>query len=49
VRVLCYRYHFAPRGDAAWWRRTLEGEWLPPLEVNDPRLADYVAVSGWRH
>jgi len=38
IRARLYRYRFAPPGGAAWWERTLEGEWLPPLSAEDPRL-----------
>jgi hypothetical protein len=38
IRARLYRYRFAPPGGPAWWERTLEGEWLPPLSARDPRL-----------
>ena len=33
-----YRYAFAPPGDPSgnWWTRTLLGDWLPALSVDDP-------------
>jgi hypothetical protein len=47
VRARYYRYQFAPRGDPVWWRRTLVGEWLPPLSADDPRLRQFLAARGW--
>ena len=49
VRALRYRYEFAPPGDpsGAWWKRTLVGEWLPPLSADDPRLRRFLAAYGW--
>jgi len=35
VRILRYRYRFAPRGSEATWQRELEGVWLPPLPADD--------------
>jgi hypothetical protein len=49
IRARYYRYEFAPPGDAshAWWKRTLIGDWLPPLSVSDPRLRRFHADYGW--
>jgi hypothetical protein len=49
IRARYYRYEFAPPGDAshAWWKRTLIGDWLPPLSVSDPRLRTFLADYGW--
>ena len=49
IRARYYRYEFAPPGDAshAWWKRTLIGDWLPPLSVSDPRLRRLHADYGW--
>jgi hypothetical protein len=49
IRARYYRYEFAPPGDpsGAWWRRTLAGEWLPPLSAGDPRLQRFLAARGW--
>jgi lipase maturation factor len=44
IRARLYRYRFAPPGSDAWWERTLEGEWLPPLSADDPRLRRAVAA-----
>jgi hypothetical protein len=50
IRARLYRYEFAPPGDpsGAWWRRTLVGEWLPPLDADDPRLLRLLDAYGWR-
>ncbi len=47
VRVLLYRYTFAPLGDDAWWRRERAYELLPPLRHDDPALRDFIAARGW--
>ncbi len=49
VRARLYRYEFAPPGapDGAWWRRTLLGEWLPPLEADDARLRRFLEAYDW--
>lgn len=49
IRARLYRYTFAPPGDpsGAWWRRTLVGEWLPPLSADDPRLLRFLRAYGW--
>ncbi len=40
VRAQLYRYRFTTASellrDHAWWRRTLEGEYLPPLALDPP-------------
>jgi hypothetical protein len=46
VRVMRYRYRFAPRGDDAIWRRELEGYWLPPLPA-DEILRDAMVQLGY--
>lgn len=49
IRARLYRYEFAAPNDpsGAWWRRTLIGEWLPPLSADDPRLRRFLAAYGW--
>ena len=47
IRARLYRYELAPLGDHAWWRRTLIGEWMPPLSVDDPRLRAVIQGYGW--
>jgi hypothetical protein len=48
VRAWLYRYRFAPPGSGAYWERTLEGAWLPPLSADDPRLLAFLRDYGWR-
>ena len=50
IRARLYRYEFAPEDDpsGAWWKRTLVGEWLPPLSVDDQRLRRFLTAYGWR-
>jgi len=49
IRAQLYRYHFAPPGNPqhAWWQRTLVGEWLPPLSIDDPDFRRVLAAQGW--
>ncbi|HXU79298.1 MAG TPA: lipase maturation factor family protein [Methylomirabilota bacterium] len=49
IRAQYYRYQFAPPGDPSgvWWKRTLEGTWLPALSAEDPRLLRVLAGYGW--
>jgi len=49
IRALYYRYEFTRFGDrsGAWWRRTLAGDYLKPMSLEDPRLSAYVAAHGW--
>jgi hypothetical protein len=42
IRVERYRYEFAPRGAPGWWRRTLDGEWLPPVSRDSEGLRDFL-------
>jgi len=42
IRAVLYRYKFAKPGNPGghWWEREqLNDSWLPPLSVDDPRLA----------
>jgi lipase maturation factor len=47
IRVRRFRYRLAPPGDRAWWRRELEGEWLPPLSLDSPELRSVLVAYGW--
>jgi hypothetical protein len=49
IRARLYRYQFAPPGnpDGAWWTRTLVGDWLPPLSVDNVRFRSFLAAYGW--
>jgi hypothetical protein len=48
IRIRFYRYHFAPLGDPRWWTRELKGDWLPPVDADDPWLRDFLDQYGWR-
>jgi hypothetical protein len=47
IRVDLYRYRFVPRGARGWWERTRLEPWLPPVAVDSPGLADFIARQGW--
>ena len=47
IRARLYRYEFAPRGSKDWWTRTLLGDWLPVLSLEDPRLLEFMRAYGW--
>jgi hypothetical protein len=49
IRAERYRYRFTQSGDAsgAWWTRSHVGEYLPPLERNNPQLRAYLRQHGW--
>ncbi len=43
VRISLYRYEFTRRGEgSAWWRRRRLGEYMRPLSIDDPDLADFL-------
>jgi hypothetical protein len=44
IRALYYRYQMTRHGDATrdYWKRTLVGEYLPPVTREDPRLREYL-------
>ncbi len=47
VRALVYRYEMVRgRGDEAWWKRTLLGEYIRPLTKDDPELLTFLAEHG---
>lgn len=45
IRARLYRYQFAAPGEKAWWKRTLIGDWLPPLGISD--LQDTIQAQPW--
>lgn len=49
IRVLVYRYHFAPRDnpDGAWWTRERVGTHIPALSLESENLRQIVRQSGW--
>lgn len=48
IRVLRYRYAFAPFGSGRVWDRSEPTIWLPPLTADDPRLVDFLERAGFR-
>ena len=47
IRAELYRYHLAPLGDRAWWRREHLQTWLPPLRADDPGLRALLRQEGF--
>lgn len=49
VRARLYEYRFTRWGEpgGAWWSRTLVGEWLPAVSLDDPTLAPFLEESGY--
>ena len=49
IRALYYRYEMTRLGEAThdFWKRTLEGAYLPALTRDDPRLVSYLRAQGW--
>jgi hypothetical protein len=45
IRARLYNYEFLPPGQPGWWKRTLIGEWLPPLTTTD--LDDTIQAQPW--
>ena len=47
IRARLYRYHFAPIGDPAWWKREPIGEWLPALSTDDTEFRRLLGAMNW--
>lgn len=49
IRARYYRYEFAPPDERrrTYWKRTLLGDWLPPLSADDPKLHAYLTAHRW--
>jgi hypothetical protein len=47
IRARLYRYHFAPPGDPAWWKREPIGEWFPALSVDDEQFRRILIEMDW--
>ncbi|MEY2492168.1 MAG: hypothetical protein QOH24_1119 [Verrucomicrobiota bacterium] len=47
IRARLYRYHFAPLGESAWWRREPIGEWLPALSIDDAEFRRILTAMDW--
>jgi hypothetical protein len=47
VRIRRFVYRFAPAGAKAWWERSEERPWLPPISAEHPGLRAYVEAQGF--
>jgi hypothetical protein len=47
VRIRRFEYEFAPSGSSAWWIRTDEQPWLPPVSLDSKGLREVLAQYGW--
>lgn len=49
IRILRYRYKFAPPGNAegAWWTRERLEIWLPPISLSNRNVKDFLQMQGW--
>ena len=47
IRARLYRYHFAPIGDSAWWKREPIGEWLPAISSDDTEFRRFLEAMNW--
>jgi lipase maturation factor len=47
IRARLYRYHFAPIGHSAWWKREPIGEWLPALSTDDTEFRRFLEAMNW--
>ena len=47
IRARLYRYHFAPIGNPAWWKRERIGEWLPALSTDDTEFRRLLGAMNW--
>jgi hypothetical protein len=49
IRAVLYRYSFAKTGVKAglWWNREKISNWIPAMDVNDPRLIAFLRSHGW--
>ncbi len=49
VRVVIYRYHFAPPGNPehVFWTRERLGLWLRPLSIDNSELRSFLESQGW--
>lgn len=50
IRAKLFHYDFAPAngsGSRLWWTREFEREYLPPLELSNPSLQDFLKGQNW--
>jgi len=48
IRAELFRYRFAIGDRRAWWRRTRQGTYLPPLALDSPLLTATLQAYGWQ-
>ena len=51
IRAKLYHYDFAPANGSdtrLWWTREFEREYLPPLELSNPSLQDFLKGQNWQ-
>lgn len=58
IRAKHYEYRFTTAGEAnfgltspmptVWWKRTLKGEYLPALSLDNPSLKRFLDAHGWK-
>ena len=46
IKVDYYNYKFQVPGGEGYWRRTYMGEWLPPLNLDNPSFQRILAENG---
>ena len=46
MRASFYRYELAPLGSGVTWRRTPAGQYLAPVSLDDPELANELRAYG---
>ena len=51
VRALLFLYRFTTPAEraqtGAWWKRELQGTWLPPLSLDEPGFRQWLQDQGW--
>jgi hypothetical protein len=47
IRIRRFEYHFAPSGSSAWWVRSDEQPWLPPVSKDSEALRSVLDEYGW--
>jgi hypothetical protein len=47
IRARLYRYHFASRGESAWWKREPIEQWLPALSADDEEFHRILQEMDW--
>ena len=46
IRAKLYKYHFTDVGEAGWWKREEQGEYLPMLTVDNDQLVNVMTNMG---